>query len=541
MAYCLVAFDTDRIQEYVFATGTLREIRGGSALLDWLNRERMAQIAAEVAPAFNPEEHLIYANGGSGLFLIDEQYAQPFIRQVRQAYRDATNSGSITGVSVELPPGWTIEQPIPGELACLGYRLRCAKDAPALLRTDVSHALLKTCDSCGTEYAQVQDTLPSGEQQWICRSCSNKRESNKHVKNLVRRLTTYPEQLDADNPQLWHRLLAPFQAVLQRIPYELPDDFDDIGEQSIPKHYFGLIYADGNAIGRHLEHCDTLPQRKHFARVVDRALDQAVIAVIREHLLTEPENLAWGFDVLLAGGDDLVMVTTADDALQAASLIATTFQEYTSEHLGTTLSLSIGVALAHAKFPFHSLYGLAKDLCKFAKKERVKRNRTHAAPSEQSLINFQVVNASNSLHFKDEFKEVFVQEVKRRAGPPLKYVRTLRPYYVSHPQDWRKLDTLLAQIRRLQEAHFPRNKLQLLRELAWWSYGDGVLEGKALQNRLSQEHRNLLREIIAALSPPQALQIDILPWFKGQDACYTPFVDLAELYELYAFLPGGEL
>lgn len=62
----LVALDTDHIKQYVFATDKLKEIRGASSILDRLNREDMEKIVRQR----DPGAKTIYANGGSGLFLI---------------------------------------------------------------------------------------------------------------------------------------------------------------------------------------------------------------------------------------------------------------------------------------------------------------------------------------------------------------------------------------------------------------------------------------------------------------------------------------
>ena len=43
MELSLIAFDTDHIKRYVFATEKLKEIRGASSLLDYLNRIVMTQ------------------------------------------------------------------------------------------------------------------------------------------------------------------------------------------------------------------------------------------------------------------------------------------------------------------------------------------------------------------------------------------------------------------------------------------------------------------------------------------------------------------
>src|SRR5947209_1053943 len=104
MRRSLVALDTDHIKEYVFGTDKLKEIRGASSLLDYLNRIVMEELA-KLDPSFD-DRCRIYANGGSGLFLIDADKAYPFGRMVQGAFRDVTGSGStITYIVQELPEG----------------------------------------------------------------------------------------------------------------------------------------------------------------------------------------------------------------------------------------------------------------------------------------------------------------------------------------------------------------------------------------------------------------------------------------------------
>src|SRR5215475_2110056 len=61
MKQSLIAFDTDRIKEYVFATDILKEIRGASNILDTLNRQDMPRCVGGTC---------YYAHGGSGLFVV---------------------------------------------------------------------------------------------------------------------------------------------------------------------------------------------------------------------------------------------------------------------------------------------------------------------------------------------------------------------------------------------------------------------------------------------------------------------------------------
>ena len=102
MRKSLVALDTDHIKEYVFGTSKLKEIRGASSLLDYLNRIVMEELA-KLDPSFD-ERCLIYANGGSGLFLIDADKADYFGLMVQKAFRDVTGDGAtITYLVQKLP------------------------------------------------------------------------------------------------------------------------------------------------------------------------------------------------------------------------------------------------------------------------------------------------------------------------------------------------------------------------------------------------------------------------------------------------------
>src|SRR5260370_25828829 len=90
--YSLVALDTDHIKKYVFATDKLKEIRGASSILDRLNREEMDIIVHEA----DPDAKKIYANGGSGLFLV----ATDSVDKIRQRIHSEFHSKTFSGATV---------------------------------------------------------------------------------------------------------------------------------------------------------------------------------------------------------------------------------------------------------------------------------------------------------------------------------------------------------------------------------------------------------------------------------------------------------
>src|SRR5690348_2010640 len=126
----LVALDTDHIKGYVFATDTLKEIRGASSILDHLNRVVMEEVANEFG---KDVAEPIYTNGGSGLFVINTDQIMAFCQKIKRRYRDITHDGaSITSARVDLSEEaskdfWNYN--LKDELTLLRYRLREEKDS----------------------------------------------------------------------------------------------------------------------------------------------------------------------------------------------------------------------------------------------------------------------------------------------------------------------------------------------------------------------------------------------------------------------------
>lgn len=156
--YSLVALDTDHIKQYVFGTDKLKEIRGASSILDRLNRPGMKDIAEGV----DPNAQLIYANGGSGLFVVDTNKADEFGKRVQRVFKERTaGSATITYTKQELPDSAigdskvANEAKIKDELALMRYQLRGAKNCPEDIIVLPSHPFMSYCSSCGIEYSEA--------------------------------------------------------------------------------------------------------------------------------------------------------------------------------------------------------------------------------------------------------------------------------------------------------------------------------------------------------------------------------------------------
>lgn len=504
----LVSFDTDRIKEYVFATGRLREIRGASAILDELNRLDMVEKSREF------QAETIYANGGSGMFTVPETSADAFIQAIEKEYRLRTRTGSITSAVTQLPLGFTNQDDIQPHLQTLMYRLRVKKDGNAEHQNLLTHPFLRTCDSCGEAYASQNVRDP--EPELLCGSCKGKREKNQEIQDDIAGVVSGEAEEDLDY-KLWHRLLGN----LAREGYPMtgkdrPQDFNDLGEMSEPANYMGLIYADGDSMGKVLERLSDLDAVKKFSQVVDDAIYGSVQQAILTYL--PPGNKYFPFDILMLGGDDLVMVTTADKAVEVSMKITEKFSELTQKCFDERLTLSVGIAIAHASFPFSSLLNLAEQALKFAKKQAVKRKRRGQQINE-GLINFIVVNNANSLDFDSYYEQTLRAEERN-----IHLYRTLRPYTLTD------LRYIIETIHGLKRERFPRGKLKGLRDAIFQRRNPSILEGLMFLNRTKdKKHQRIFRNFLAHFDTSSVFPC--FPWFQEGEDYHSPFLDLIELYD----------
>jgi len=599
----LVALDTDHIKEYVFGTDKLREIRGASSELDYLNRIIMESTAKSYRAV------PIYANGGSGLFLVDAEKAQDFGEAIQRRYREDTGGGaSITFVIQDLSEGVPdkLEElrgyNLSETLELLRYRLREKKNCPSDIVSLPSHPFMHLCDACGVRYADASAEYkgrlrePGEEDRVFCTSCFKKRERNDDIIKLIKRTIKRGKfkKVSYDEEYLWVELIRLLRDDDLGGPYTLPEDAERPEDFNIfrnfkgAKEYFGLIYADGNGMGKKIEKCKSLRRLHDFAEDVDTSIYEAVCLAIKKHLQIEDHvkdknDHTFPFDILLLGGDDVLMVTPASVALDVARTIAEEFrrltkekeqkrkQEYSGEEDADEedtegvegYTLSVGVVLAPVKYPFGLLWDLVQEMLKSTKTEGARRGIEQKIREAQSgmagtsiddtLINFMTVTGSTSLNFREVYASLSYDRDEEGNRTPEAFYATLRPY------DLAQLKTLLDVIRGGYKEALGRTKLHQLRgAVLKKNLTTSVNEGLALLRSWRQKQREYVYRNVYQFAgryqrnhydpgdPASIFPRVIFPWFADGENRYhqkvyrTSLLDFVELYDFVASKEGGE-
>ncbi len=569
MGQSLIAFDTDHIKQYVFATDTLKEIRGASSLLDFLNRVSMERLRVQF------QATSIYAHGGSGLFLIDSQQADAFGKAVQKEYRERSRESASISYATQplpdLPRKDLMIKDLEQELKLLRWRLREQKNVPSSTMALSSHPFMRLCDSCGLQYAETyveSDDVNEGI-DYCCRGCNRKHEEDSRVKgriiHVVRRL--HEKGVKPRETFLWDRLLRALVEVGYDIPQkaERPQRTDAFGFLAPPnthveQGYLGLVYADANGMGKKIASLKTLKDLKTFAETIDEGIYKALAKALKEHIpttfpvrhpITQEEIQTFGFDVLLIGGDDILLITHASVAMQVATTLAQEFAAWTRtqqvegqvHQLLQESALSVGVVLAPIKYPFGLLRELVEDVLKYSKKKGSERE-PHCRYGDTS-INFMTVTGSTSQEFHDEFASHLSYKNDDEATPI--FYATLRPYSVD---DMVKLLTL---IREGKRSKVGRSKLHQLREaILLKNLSTSVVEGLAALRNWEPQRRNFIfkqvyplgrqtttfdsQTALTLFSPAHQV---IFPWYyagleEDRLIYQTPLLDFIELFD---FIP----
>jgi hypothetical protein len=186
--------------------------------------------------------------------------------------------------------------------------------------------------------------------------------------------------------------------------WKKPDDFRDsdsktagLINQLAAGGYLALIHADGNGIGKRYKlwreetkSADDVVKEAHgeaFFHSMRVAVRRSVVDALRK-TFTEPGGVR-PYEILMLGGDDLLLACRANQALDFARAYAAELEQYTLAD-GSPLTVAIGVAIAQKTYPLHRLHELAESLASSAKR----LYRAFPDKEKTSVIDWQVVTQS---------------------------------------------------------------------------------------------------------------------------------------------------
>lgn len=639
----LVMGGATKIKEYVFESPKLPEIRGASALLDWVNIDQLPQIwHEELAPTFGKETTeacIIYAGGGGFLAFAPASKGQHLADRIEQTYTRETLTAQSVAVAhtfhlLELGYGrlhfdpngrvtyWIDEflrdweNPQRQHALQTYYHQPLGDDTPAKRFWNrktfgelATYLAVKTQQRRGQHNAEperIARTIPLLQlMPWATRCASSdlrpavqlvktattaqpmsdasarKRVVGQRIKRDDATTNWYHENFEGwdgyQNTQLlagsWEQQWEDYldtteegcnshyrQHSNDKGDIKPASDVEEIAQASNPSGYIGMIYADGNNVGRLIATIRSIVQYAQVSETLRNTATNTVFHALARHLQpkkVQPERGEPGyrhpFEIIAIGGDDILIIVPGSVALTIASTIGQQFERRMQQNLhdlgyhlpnvcstknmpgryahatplidepfAPSIGLSAGILIAQETMPLFFARKLVEELLKNAKE----RAKTHAKNNFYSgAVDFMVLKSTTMV--ADDIGTFRKNALLRHSNQHL----TARPY------SWHEFAGLLNTVQKLREAAVPKSQLYNLRERLENEVMSSVLDYLYTRSRLDETPANALIHHIehAWCQGPQFAHArkGLPPWQpRGTDEWETIWPDMLEIYDM---------
>lgn len=577
----MVKFDAPGIHDYIFGEDVLKQVRGASALVDHLSRNVAEQLAGNA--------EIVYLGGGGGAILFaDQAQAQVFTQALAHAYGQQAPGLAFKCEGLAFDPG---QKKLYDVMQDLDTALQQGSISGQL--GSVLPGYLMPCSSC-----RQQPAVQKVYQRRLCASCLTKFDflgkRSDHERAFLKAFAAFIQELSGEKGQAWRTVLDYMSRATQaeinsetseRTAWEtvLPATLMDIGELAHRSGYFAMIYADGNRMGnaiqQRLQQGSNEPAAyrefsEQLVKIMEHATFNALIETVPlsrtklpgathamstplreftsqqmvEKYQKEPETrYILPFEILLLGGDDLVLMLPPELALPFSLSLQKHFKSEVKRQFGQEkesaihhMSLGVGMVIAPYTTPIRRLFVNAEALLNSAKRKAFEMEK-----SEQDFAGALdwLTLVSDSNHdlevYRREHFEVGASEQSSAAR------LTQRPLSFAEGQ---KFQSLIDHVLRLDE--LPLGPLQALVESCRESIQKGNINLLYLLGRLDEKPRGALSWLINMFNPAQTNVLEprdlkrqhledneqLLPFYQtraGQPP-QTGLLDLQELLPFYA-------
>lgn len=351
-AKCLYRYEAKGLQAFILQTNQLREIKGGSLLIE--NLSALLKVVCETLPEAERPQILASAAGGATLRFAGTE--------------GATGFASIWPMMVErfvpglqVVQGWVLEGET-GAWDALQEQLRSQRNAVMVGLPEAGPAV----------YRAPRTGLPASVFRRLAEG-----ETELQDRGLERRSTFGHDDADPVGARLDPNETWAFELSTH------------LGEG-----YSAVVHIDGNDLGKRIRVLseaggDLGDRLSRFSGALSdvtleaaRAGYQATLETLSKQQEERPAIYPGRLAVL--GGDDITLILRADLALPFVEAYLARFEELSQERaeaLGGPLTACAGVATAHLTYPFDRSHALAEALCGFAKAQLRDRGPGGATPS----------------------------------------------------------------------------------------------------------------------------------------------------------------
>lgn len=391
-----------KIKQYFMESNNIRDIRGGSMMVDYLNSKF---IEDELKKFQLNSSNIIYCGGGNILLVVPAgkgkelckhfehefreksltmkcafEYIETTIEKLLFDYCKVESNGVHTGEKI------TLDNKVKERSKLKIYDMDYDNQLPELKLNGLANIVLddykiennneKICDSCDIRYAKYY--MKEKKNGYLCPSCARKHLLGKKEDELISAFKKHIGEKEA-----------------KKLKYS-----DKFNNGSLDKIFderdIAIIYGDGNNMGNVVNEITNVFEMMYFSKNTDRITKKCVFDAL--HNVMGDEAI---FEILALGGDDIFIIVPAEYAFKIASNIIEGFDnEFKDESGNSSITMSVGIAIAKCSTPIISTFNMAYDRLDNAK-EYAKKNKL----KEGTIDVVELTGEFHDVHMDDSEKD----------------------------------------------------------------------------------------------------------------------------------------
>lgn len=432
-----------KIKQYFMESNNIRDIRGGSMMVDYLNNKF---IEDELKKFQLNSSNIIYCGGGNVLLVVPAGKGKELCRHFEYEYREKSltmkcafeyiettiekllfnyskveSDGRHTGEKVKL------DKKVTERSKLKIYDMDYDNQLPELKLNGLANIVLddykiennneKICDSCDIRYAKYY--MKEKKNGYLCPSCARKHLLGKNEDELI---SAFKEHIGEEEAK--------------KLKYS-----DKFNNGSLDKIFderdIAIIYGDGNNMGNVVNQITNVFEMMYFSKTTDKITKECVFDAL--HNVMGDEAI---FQILALGGDDIFIIVPAEYAFKIASNIINEFDKE-FEH---TITMSIGIAIAKCSTPIISTFKIAHDRLdnakEYAKKNKLKEGNEGTIDVVELTGEFHDVQDDKIGEFPMKYSDldIFIEEITKAKNKKSRFTSQLNKlnyaYHTMEPEEF---------------------------------------------------------------------------------------------------------
>lgn len=350
-----------KIKKYFLENNKIKDIRGASAILDYLNTDA----TFEYLDKNYIRECAIYCGGGNVLIIAPEDQGKIICEDLERLYSEISLTAKNAFEYIECTID-EISTKYNEKLEELNEKLEDRKKVklyeinPENQTSDITIKGKKykfnkdkkvengqVCQLCGIRDAYYLTPSPEGEIE-VCPSCLRKT-------TVGRDKAIFFDEFEQS----------------QGVKITQKHNINSLNDIADSRGYVAIIYADGNNLGNVVKNIKTPFQHMYFSRKLENTTKSCVYSAIYDTMSAVKRDIL--FEAICLGGDDLLIVVPADVSLNIANKIIEKFDD-TFNH---NMTISAGVCIAKSNIPIRNMFSISQNCLKNAKKYQKKNNEKY--------------------------------------------------------------------------------------------------------------------------------------------------------------------